>query len=403
MSPTSSADTSKGQALAGVRVLEVASYTAGPLTCELLAQLGAEVIKVEPPWGDHIRTVPYRVGAEPHIFHFNNAGKRCVTADVKKEAGRDLVLRLAERSDVYVENFAPGAMERYGLGYEEVRAVAPEIIYGSLNGFASVGPLSGKRAYDAMIQGLAGIVGLTGPYETPVKVGPSVADVTSAIACATALTAAIYDQQRTGRGQRVEMAMFDLVAWLTHRVWSYLLGGERPPHRDGNRDYFAAPQNLFEASDGPFVVAVESDEQWRALADLIGRRDWSEEARFRDVARRRSGQDEIDAAIQHWADGRARQEIVDACQARGIPAAPVLNLDDVVDQPQLAARGAWVELPDISGEHVLRLPNSPYRMSRSPGRIERCGEPVGASTREVYRELGCSEQELDAWAEQGVT
>ncbi len=313
-----------------------------------------------------------------------------------------LVLRLAERSDVFVENFAPGALERYGLGYDDVRAVAPDIVYGSVNGFASAGPLSGKRAYDSMIQGLGGLVGLTGEADKPVKAGPSVADVTSAIATATAMTAAIYEKQRSGRGQRVEVAMFDIVAWLTHHVWAYLLGGQQPPHRDGNRGFFSAPQNLYDAADAPVVVAVENDAQWRALATLIGRPEWAEQERFATAADRRRDQDEIDVAIQAWVGDRPREEVTQACQERGISAGPMLDLDEVVAHPQLLARGSFIELPDHSGEHILRLPNSPYRMSSSPGRIERCGEPIGASTRAVYQELGIAGAQIDAWADEGT-
>jgi crotonobetainyl-CoA:carnitine CoA-transferase CaiB-like acyl-CoA transferase len=389
-------------AFSDVRVLEVAGYTAGPLTGEFLAQLGAQVTKVEPPWGEQTRTFAYRVGDDPFIFHINNAGKRCVTADVKRPAGRDLVLQLAGNADVFLENFAPGALDRCGLGYDDVNEVAPEIIYCSLNGFGSSGPMAGKRAYDSVIQGLAGLVSLTGPSEVPVKVGPSAADISSAVACAAALAAAIYHQQRTGRGQRVEVAMFDVVAWLTQRVWAYRLAGVDPPPRDGNRDFVGAPQNLFEAGDGPLVIAVETDTQWRALAALIERPEWVTDERLNSAPLRRAAQDEIDTAIRAWIGDQHRDEVVQACQTRGVPAAPVLSLEDVVAHPQLEVRSMFVELPDASGEHVLRLPNSTYRMSVSDGRVERSAERLGASNRYVYGNLGHSDEDLAAWTREGV-
>jgi CoA:oxalate CoA-transferase len=390
-------------ALNGVRVLEIASYTAGPLCAEFLAQLGAEVVKVEPPHGEEIRRVSYRVGDDPYIFHINNAGKRCVTADLKRAPSRDLVLELAANADVYLENLAPGAMARFGLDYDAVRSVAPEIIYCSLNGFGARGPLSGKKAYDSMIQGLAGLVSLTGPRERPVKAGPSIADLSSAVAGATAIAAALYEKQRSGKGQQVEVAMFDVVAWLTQEAWPEFLSGEEPPQRDGNRWFARGPQNTYEASDGLVAIAVETDAQWHALCSLIGRDDLSADGRFQTGRDRVRFADELDAVIGGWIAQRTRPDAVERCQAAGVPAAPVLTLDEVVEQPQLDARDMFVELHDPTGEHRLRLPGPAQKLSKTPGRIERAGEPVGASNAAVYGGLlGHSSAELARLREEGM-
>jgi CoA:oxalate CoA-transferase len=385
--------------LAGTRVLELANFTAGPLCGELLAQLGAEVIKVEPPGGEQLRRLPYRVDGTSYLFHINNAGKRCVTANIKDEHGRGLVLDLAAKCDVFIENFAPGALDRAGLGYATLRDLGEHLIYCSLNGFGSNAPFSDKRAYDTVVQGLSGLISLTGrSAKGPLKIGPSIADLMGAVACTTAVTAAIYHQRATGQGQRIEMALYDVAVWLTEEVWPGVLAAAG----DGGAPTERQARDTYDAMDGLVAIAVETDEHWDALCGVLGMRGVFDGAQYGTGAGRAPWPPEVEGRLQLWAGERTAAEAAAALQEAGVPAAPVLELAQIPGDPHVRAREMVVELPVGDGGSML-MPGSPFRLSETPGAIERPAERPGQSNADIYGAvLGLSGPELETLAAQGA-
>jgi CoA:oxalate CoA-transferase len=365
-------------ALSGIRAVEFTSFTAGPLCGELLAQLGADVIKIEPPDGDGLRKLGNRIGDSSYLYHLNNAGKRSVVADIRSDAGRAFALDIIRSADVVIENFAPGVLKARGLDYEAATNTNPQIIYCSVNGFGSSGPLSNERAYDVVVQGLCGLISLSGERGgRAVKIGPSIVDMMGAAVASSAIVAALYHRRRTGEGQRIDLAMFDVGAWLTSEVWPLALSGVATPPV-GNQHRFEWPQNTYETQDGLLAIAVETNDQRTALSRILGvpapPGGWS-----------RGDAKWLDQAVANWAKDKSCGEAVATCQAAGVPAAPVLELDAVVKQAHLRARNMLVEIPG-PGPAALMF-GSPFKMSSTPGQVSSLAEAIGASTEAVRAEL----------------
>ena len=362
-------------ALDGIRVVEFSSFTAGPLCGALLAQLGAQVVKVEPPDGDQLRRLSTQIDGVSYLFHINNGGKRSVVADLKQAEGRARALDLAADADVVLENFAPGTLGRRGLDYASVRARNPGVVYCSVNGFGASGPLKDERAYDVVIQGLSGIVSLSGhDREHPVKVGPSIVDMMGAVMGASAIIAALRYREQSGEGQSIELAMYDVAAWLTAGAWPQLIAG-RVPRAAGNRGTNGDWQDLFATVDGHVVIAAPRRSQRDALRTLC-------------VAGARATEDEeeLRSRVADWCCRQSTSEVVARCQEQGVVAAPVLGLEDVATHQQFRERGILVEMQSASGRSVPIF-GSPLRMSRTPGVAQGFAEAVGASTESVLADV----------------
>lgn len=388
-------------ALSGIRVVEFTSFTAGPLCGELLCQLGADVLKVEPVEGEAVRHLGYPVDGSSYLFHINNGGKHSVTLNIKNAKGRDIVLRLLRDAEVLLENVAPGSLQRLGLGYEAAAAVNPRLIYCSLSGYGYTGPFAGRRSYDVVVQGLTGIIGLTGHGNREVKVGPSITDLVAAAAATAAITMAVYHQQRTGEGQHIDMSLYDTGAWLSQEAWPAVLADGRQPPLVGNAHRTLGPQNLYEARDGQVAIAVESDAQWRRLCTLIRR---PELARALECggAQDRARNAAADMAIVAWVQHQLAAQVVQACQSADIPAVLYRELPAVVDDPELRRRGAVVDVQHPGGG-TIRLPGSPFLMSETPGRVDRAAERLGASNMVIlHGMLGYSVEEIEQLARDGV-
>lgn len=379
-------------ALSGIRAVEFTSFTAGPLCGELLTQLGAEVIKIEPPEGDNLRNLGNRIGDSSYLYHLNNAGKRSVVADIRSETGRGFALDIIRSADVVIENFAPGVLKARGLDYEAASKVNPQIVYCSVNGFGSSGPLSNERAYDVVVQGLCGLISLSGEKGgRAVKIGPSIVDMMGAAVASSAIIAALYHLRRTGEGQRIDLAMYDVGAWLTSEVWPLALSGVATPPV-GNRHRFEWPQNTYDTQDGLLAIAVETDEQRTALSRIVSvgpsADGWS-----------RGDAKWLDQAVKDWARDKKCSAAVTTCQAAGVPAAPVLELDAVVKQAHLRARNMLVEVPGPTSAALMF--GSPFTMSATPGRVSSLAEPVGTSTEAVRAELQPANALREARIERG--
>jgi crotonobetainyl-CoA:carnitine CoA-transferase CaiB-like acyl-CoA transferase len=389
--------------LEGIRLLEMGAYTAGPFGPRLLATLGAEVIKIEPRTGDPTRHLSGKLGNDSYLYHMNNTDKRSVTLDVLNPRGRELLLELARKSDVFLENFAPGSVERWGIGPEALRGANPRLIYCSVSGFGQSGPLRSRRALDSVIQAMAGLLWLTGePDRPPVKIGLSVVDLMGACFAAAAIVAALRHRDRTGQGQRLDISMHDVAAWMTSEAWPEVLTGRGSPIRTGNRHRNLAPQGLYQARDGLVVLEICSDDEWSKLCQVMKREDLKVDSRLATAEGRRRVADELDREISAWMAERSANEVVTACQEAGVPAAPLLELDRATSHPHALSRKLVVELTHPT-HGPIRLLGTPFRFSRTSARVETPAPDLGQHNREVFGGLlGLSDQELEALKSAGV-
>jgi crotonobetainyl-CoA:carnitine CoA-transferase CaiB-like acyl-CoA transferase len=339
--------------LAGVKVIELARILAGPWAGQLLADLGAEVIKVErPETGDDTRGwgPPFAADGSAAYFHSCNRGKRSVAIALDTEAGQAEVCDLVRDADILIENFKVGGLARYGLDAASLRAINPRLIYCSITGFGQDGPYAQRAGYDFMIQGMGGIMDLTGdPAGEPQKIGVAFADIFTGVYATTALLAALRGRELTGEGCHIDMALLDTqVAVLANQAMNYLVSGETP-HRLGNAHPNIAPYQTFAVADGHVIVAVGNDAQFRRLCEMLGRPGLGTEARFASNADRVRNRVALDAALAPIIAQRRRDELLAALAASGIPAGPINDVAQVFADPQVQARGMRIERDGTPG------------------------------------------------------
>ena len=350
----------RGSPLAGVRILDLSRILAGPYATMMLADLGAEVIKIEPPGGDDTRTWgPPFGGGEAAYFLAVNRGKKSVVLNLKTEAGKASLSRLIQESDALVENFRPGTLARLGFAPEEVQGRHPRLIWCSVSAYGQYGPLSSKPGYDAVMQGEAGWMGLTGPPEgPPTKLGASLADICAGMMASSGILAALFARERDGRGRRVDVALFDsVVATLCYQAQGYLLTGEEPV-RSGNNHPSLTPYESFEAADGHVIVAVGNDTLWKRFCAVAAPElDRPEFEKNPDRVRRRT---ELRALLEPVFRSRDVAEWEGVLDATGVPVGRVRSVAEILNSPQLRARGMVVdrEHPVIGS---LRLVGSPIQ------------------------------------------
>ncbi|MXW36849.1 MAG: CoA transferase [Acidobacteria bacterium] len=350
----------RGSPLAGVRILDLSRILAGPYATMMLADLGAEVIKIEPPGGDDTRTWgPPFGGGEAAYFLAVNRGKKSVVLNLKTEEGSRALARLIASSDVLVENFRPGTLARLGFAPEEVQGRHPRLIWCSVSAYGQYGPLSSKPGYDAVMQGEAGWMGLTGPPEgPPTKLGASLADICAGMMASSGILAALFARERDGRGRRVDVALFDsVVATLCYQAQGYLLTGEEPV-RSGNNHPSLTPYESFEAADGHVIVAVGNDALWKRFCEVAAPElDRPEFEKNPDRVRRRT---ELRALLEPVFRSRDVAGWEGVLDATGVPVGRVRSVAEILNSPQLRARGMVVdrEHPVIGS---LRLVGSPIQ------------------------------------------
>lgn len=363
------------RALEGLVVVELGAYGAGPFATRLLAELGAEVIKVEPPKGDPVRHFQPPLHGVSYPYQFYNLNKKGVTLDLKTEVGRSALLTLLNRADVFLENLAPGTVDSWGLDYRSIAKQFPRLIYCSVSGFGHSGPYAGRRAYDTTIQALSAVMSLTGRADdSPTKIGLPVADLLGPTAACGAILGALYQRHQTGRGQFVDVSMMDVMAWTTQSYWPAFMATGKVPTREGDAHPAIFPHGSFTTLDGRMVLAAEREEHWPALARLCG--ESLDHLRDLDVEERLARRDEIEPHLTHWAAQGTTRQRVQLCQSQGIPAAAVLDFNDVVMNDQTRSRELIVDVPDACGRPV-RVIQSAFRMSRTPGRMYRSGPGLG--------------------------
>jgi crotonobetainyl-CoA:carnitine CoA-transferase CaiB-like acyl-CoA transferase len=381
---------------AGLRVLELARVLAGPWIGQTLADLGADVVKVESPEGDETRRwgPPFieRAGGarDAAYFHCCNRGKRSVVADLRAAPGRELVRALAARADVLIENFKVGGLAKYGLDYATLSALNPRLIYCSVTGFGQSGPYAELPGYDLMIQGMSGIMDLTGePDGPPEKTGVAFADIFTGTYGVIAIQAALAERERTGRGQHIDMALLDvMVAVLANQALNYLISGIAP-HRVGNAHVNIVPYQVFETRDGHAIVGVGNDAQYRSFCAAIGAVELAEDPRFVSNPDRVRNRGVLVPALAARVRCFGSAELLAALAARGVPCGPINSVADTFADPQVRARQLRVDLPapDVAGGVVPTI-RTPIVFSSARLALQRAAPRLGEHTSEVLRELG---------------
>jgi formyl-CoA transferase len=372
--------------LAGVRVLDLTRYLAGPFCTQLLADYGADVVKAESPRGREFR--PPGLGRDSYFFLSANRGKRSMTLDLRAAAGRDLLLRILPHFDVLVENFRPGVMQELGLAPETLTERFPRLVYCGISGFGPDGPYRDRPGFDQIAQGMSGFMSLTGTEESgPTRAGIAIGDLLGGIFGAHGVQLALLARERTGRGQIVNTSLLEaMIGVLSWGAGMFFETGA-PPGPAGQHHPLASPYGRFRARDGYLNIAAAKPAMWNALASALGREDWLGDERFADhlarVRHRDALSEEIDAAL-------AKADVADWVErlnAVGIPTGPVLNVEQVFADPQVLARDMLVELPhpEIG---TFRTTGLPIKLAATPGRIERRPPLLGEHTEEVLLACG---------------
>lgn len=384
--------------LAGLRVIELAHVMAGPMCGRLLADLGADVVKLERPGGEDSRKMaPPWVGAESAAYLMMNRNKRGICVDLKTEGGRDVLRRLAAGADVLIENFRAGALDRLGLGYDRLSALNPRLIWAEISGFGRTGPYAERGGYDLIAQGMAGIMSITGegPGRPPVKVGAPVADISSGTLAALGVLAALAERERTGRGQRVETSLFEAAITLTLWQSAMTLATGVAPQAMGSGHPLDAPYQAFEAADGWVNVGAANQPNWLRLLVAIGREDLQADPRFEDNPARMRNLPALIETLKPVFRTRTVTDWLAALEGAGVPCGPILSVAEMLDDPQVAARAMRVTTHHATLGAVETLGN-PIKFSASAQGGISAAPVLGQHTREILNEIGFAPDEAEA-------
>ncbi len=389
--------------LNGIRVLDLTRVLAGPYCTALLADLGAEVIKVETPQGDDYRQVPPISEGTGGLFRLLNRGKRSLALDLRSDRGRGIVRELALGSDILVENFRPGVMDSMGLGYDGLADGNPGLVQVSISGFGRNSPMGDLPAYDLVVQAMTGFMDLTGdPDGPPMMTGESVADLASGLFASWAALAALLARAQSGRGQFVDVAMYDCLFNLMPAGLAQHLYGDRAPTRVGNRHALGAPFGVFRAADGHFTIAVLNPRQFSRLAGAMGRPELAQDPRFSDNAARHDNHAALKSLIEDWSGALPVADALGRLRACDVPASPILTLPEAASGPQVAARALLPDVPGVSGE-TERVMAQPVRFAAMPAAPAAAAPALGADGPEILAtRLGLSAAEIARLAADGI-
>jgi crotonobetainyl-CoA:carnitine CoA-transferase CaiB-like acyl-CoA transferase len=400
--------------LSHIRVLDLSRVLAGPWAAQCLADLGAEVIKIERPgegddtrgWGPPFIETPSGEAGDAAYFAAANRGKRSVAIDMGSAEGQALIRQLAAESDVLLENFKVGGLKKYGLDYASLQPLNPGLVYCSITGFGQTGPYSGRAGYDFMIQGMGGIMSVTGqpdgtPGAEPLKCGVAFADIFTGLYATIGVTAALAHRERTGEGQHIDMSLLDSqVAVLANQALNYLVSGN-PPVRHGNAHPNIVPYQAFATADGHVILAIGNDRQFAAFCRIAGLDDLPGDPRFLSNRTRVANRLALVPLIVEAMTSRTTAEWVDILEKDGVPCGPINTIDQVFADEQVKARGLRIDLARPDGTVVPGVAN-PIRLSGSPIEYTRPAPALGADTDEVLSRLGLSEAEIRTLRDSGV-
>jgi crotonobetainyl-CoA:carnitine CoA-transferase CaiB-like acyl-CoA transferase len=402
--------------LAGLRVLDLSRVLAGPWSGQLLADLGADVVKVERPgsgddtraWGPpYLKDEAGQPTSEATYFLCANRNKRSLTVDLAQPEGQQLVRELALQADVLLENFKPGGLAQYGLDYASLAAVHPRLVYCSISGFGQTGPYAHRPGYDFLMQGMGGLMSVTGRGDGeegagPQKVGVALTDVLTGLYATIAVQAALAERERSGLGQHIDLALLDVqVACLANQASSYLAGGVTPG-RMGNAHPTIVPYQDFPTADGDMILAIGNDGQFARFAEVAGHAEWASDERFATNPQRVANRKDLIARIRGVTTSRTTAEWIALLEAAGVPCGPINRIDAVFDDPQVRARGMRIELPHpLAGQAPLVA--NPIRLSGSPVQYRSAPPTLGQHTDEVLAQwLGLESSAVAGLRQRGV-
>ena len=382
--------------LRGMRVLELAQIMAGPTCGMLLADMGADVVKVEKlPGGDDSRGYREpRVNGVSAPFMMLNRNKRGIAIDLKQPAGRDVLLRMVRNADVLTENYRRGTLEKLGLGYDVLAAANPGLIYCAISGYGRDGPYADKGGFDLIAQGFAGLMAITGePGRPPVKTGNPVADINAGILATVGILAAYVHKQRTGQGQVVETSLMEAALQQTYWQAAIHFATGVSPGPTGSAHLLTAPYQAFAASDGWLNIGGANQANWERIADVLGHPEWRDDVRFASNSARMENRDTLVALMNAILGARTRAEWIDAFEQAGVPVGAVQSIGEALAHPQTLARGMVVENTHPQAGATKAL-GCPIHFSQTPTRVSRPAPLLGEHTREVLREHGFSDAEI---------
>jgi crotonobetainyl-CoA:carnitine CoA-transferase CaiB-like acyl-CoA transferase len=383
--------------LEGIRIVDFSRALAGPYCTMLLGDMGAEVIKIEMPGtGDDSRGWgPPFIKGESAYFLSINRNKKSISLNLKSEESKEIIQKLIQTAEVLVETNRPGAMDRLGLGYNEVQKIKPDIIYCSISGFGQDGPYRQRPGFDQVLQGMGGLMGLTGePGGAPMKVGVAVTDIATGMFAAIGILSAIYHKQKTGEGQWVDASMLDgQVSWLTYQGGRYLASGEIP-EKTGSGHPLIVPYQAFKAKDAYINIAVGNDNLWKKFCEAVNLQDIVDDPRFATNAKRVENRNEVVAIIGKVIATKTMDEWLAILEKAGIPCGPIYTVDKIFSDPQVLSRNMLVDV-DHPKCGKIRLTGVPIKLSKTPGAVSLPPPFLGQHNQEMLQELGYASKDIE--------
>lgn len=388
--------------LSGIRVLDFSQVLAGPFCTMNLADFGAEVIKIEKPGsGDGSRIFGPFVADQSGYYILVNRGKKGITLDLKK--GKDIIYEMVKSCDIVVENFKPGVMEKLGYSYDKLKEINPRLIYCSISGFGQDSPMRDLPAYDIVAQGMSGMMSITGyPNDPPARVGSSLGDVSAGLYAVTGILLALYNREKTGKGQYVDIAMLDSVfAFIETNVVRHTIGGVHPT-RVGARHPLSAPFDIYMCKDAYVIIAVASDHHFAKLCEMIGQPDLIKDPKFDSDPHRSENDVELKAILEKFLADYTVDEAMKMMQERSIPCGPLCTVDEACQNPSILARDMLVEI-DQPGAGKLKITGNPMKLSDTPPDPKHAAPLLGQDTKSVLKDdFGFSEEQISKWESEKI-
>lgn len=390
--------------LENITVLDLSRALAGPYCTVMLADMGAHVLKVEQPGrGDDTRGWgPPFVKGESAYFLSVNRNKKSVTVNLKEKEGKEIFYKLSKTADVIVENFRPGTAEKLGISYEDIKPLNEKIVYCSISGFGQSGPYKHRPGYDLILQGMGGLMTMTGEEDRPpVKIGVAITDIAAGMFAAYGILAALYTREKTGRGQYVDVSMLDCqVSWLTYQAGNFFATGVSPK-RLGSAHPTIVPYQAFETSSGYINVAVGSEKLWQNFCSAINHEELVRNPKYKTNRDRVEHRDELISALSKIFSENPADVWLDALEKKGVPAGPIYTFDQIFSDPQVLHRGMLVEMDHASAGKIKQT-GVPVKLSETPGSIESPPPLLGEHTGEILQRIGYSDDDIMALKEKGV-
>lgn len=388
--------------LSGIKVLDLSRIISGPFCGMILADFGAEVIKIESPAGDASRVgMVFGEGGENPYFVGLNRNKRSIVLDLKAETGREVFRKLVKEADVLIENFRPGVMDRLGFGYETLAEVNPGLVYASISGFGLDGPYAKRPAFDFIAQAISGFMSLNGDEDSPpLRCGLPISDNIAGLYITVGILAALRERDRTGRGQSLTCALTDaLISSFSFGAGSFFHTGQLPP-RTGNDHMAVSPYGVWEASDGPLAVAPSNASNWVQLAKALGREDLLDDPRFKTNPDRRRNRQIINEIVGAEIAKKSRAEWIEILNEAGVPCGPINNLREAFEDPQVVHQEMVIESDQHSGP--VKMTGFPLKLSKTPAKLTKRSPQLGEHTREIMTEIGYEESDIEAAISSGA-